>query len=99
VVAAHKDSAFERESHEAVGRTVGLTEAEVADLREARRPPLADAREAAVWRLTRALADGDVDEPTWAECVPPLDEETVFELTTLVGYYTTLALQLRVFRV
>lgn len=29
----------------------------------------------------------------------PLDRETVFELTTLVGYYATLALQMRVFRV
>ncbi|MEU6746679.1 hypothetical protein ABZ914_10690 [Spirillospora sp. NPDC046719] len=50
-------------------------------------------------RLTRALVTGDVDDATWAACVPPLDRETVFELTTLVGYYATLALQMRVFRV
>jgi 4-carboxymuconolactone decarboxylase len=31
--------------------------------------------------------------------VAQLGEDGVFELTTLVGYYATLALQLRVFRV
>jgi 4-carboxymuconolactone decarboxylase len=99
VVAAHWDSAFEREAHEAVGRAAGLSDAELADLREGRRPPLEDTREVACWTLTRALVAGDVDDGTWAACVPPLDQESVFELTTLVGYYATLALQLRVFRV
>ena len=98
VVAAHWDSAFEREAHEAVGRAAGLTETELADLREGRRPQLDDAREAACLTLTRALVLGDVDDATWAATVPPLDRETVFELTTLVGYYATLALQMRVFR-
>jgi 4-carboxymuconolactone decarboxylase len=98
VVAAHWDSAFEREAHEAVGRAAGLSEAELADLRAGRRPPFEDPREVACWTITRALVAGDVDDATWAACVPPLDQETVFELTTLVGYYATLALQLRVFR-
>jgi 4-carboxymuconolactone decarboxylase len=99
VVAAREDSAFERESHEAVGRAVGLTEDEIRALREGRIPPLADPEEAAALTLTRALVTGDVDDGVWAACVPPLSEETVFELSTLVGYYATLALQLRVFRV
>lgn len=58
---------------------------------------LADPREAAVLRLTRALIAGNVDDETWDACVPPLERKTVFELTTLVGYYSTLALQMRVF--
>jgi 4-carboxymuconolactone decarboxylase len=99
VVAAREDSAFERESHEAVGRAVGLTEDEVQAIRAGRMPPLADREEAACLVLTRALVEGDVDDATWAACVPPLSQETVFELTTLVGYYAILALQLRVFRV
>jgi 4-carboxymuconolactone decarboxylase len=99
IVAAHWNSAFEREAHEAVGRAAGLSERDLADLRERRRPNLDDAREAACLTLTRALVDGDVDDTTWAACVPPLNQETVFELTTLVGYYATLALQMRVLRV
>ena len=99
VVAAHWDSAFERESHEAVGRTVGLTDDELRSLREGRVPTLADPEEAAALTLVQALVTGDVDDATWAACVPPLSQETVFELSTLVGYYAALALQLRVFRV
>jgi 4-carboxymuconolactone decarboxylase len=98
VVAAREDSAFERESHEAVGRAVGLTEDEVLALREGRVPPLTDPQESAALTLARALVTGDVDDEVWASCVPPLSEQTVFELSTLVGYYTTLALQLRIFR-
>jgi 4-carboxymuconolactone decarboxylase len=99
VVAARWDSAFEREAHEAVGRAVGLTEAEVRALREGRIPPLDDPVEAASLTLARALVAGDVEDETWASCVPPLSEQTVFELSTLVGYYATLALQMRIFRV
>jgi 4-carboxymuconolactone decarboxylase len=48
----------------------------------------------------RALVqDGDLDDGQYAEAVAALGEAGVFELTTLVGYYATLALQLRVFRV
>jgi 4-carboxymuconolactone decarboxylase len=99
VVAAHWDSAFERAAHEAVGRAAGLTGAELAAIADGAPLDLDDPIEAAVLRLTRALVTGDVDDATWEACVPPLDRETVFELTTLVGYYATLALQMRVFRV
>jgi 4-carboxymuconolactone decarboxylase len=99
VVAAHWDSAFERESHEAVGRAAGLTEAELEALREGAQPPLDDPEEAAALTLVRALVTGDVDDDTWAAVSPPLSRESVFELSTLVGYYAALALQLRVFRV
>ena len=46
-----------------------------------------------------ALLDGDLDDARWAEASTALGDAVVFELTTLVGYYSTLALQLRVFRV
>lgn len=45
------------------------------------------------------LRDEDVDDATYAETVPTIGNRMAFELTTLVGYYATLALQLRVFRV
>lgn len=98
-VAARWDSAFERHAHEAVGRACGLTDDELEVLRAGGDPDLADEHERAALRLTRALLDGDVDDATWAACVPPLTPRGVFELTTLVGYYSTLALQMRVFRV
>lgn len=99
VVAAHWDSAFEREAHEPIGRAAGLTDEELRAIREGRVPPLEDPYEAACLTVARALAEGDISDETWAACLPPVDRETVFELSTLVGYYATLALQLRVFRV
>jgi 4-carboxymuconolactone decarboxylase len=45
------------------------------------------------------MVDGDVDDDSWATWADTVGAATVFELTTLVGYYATLALQLRVFRV
>ncbi|MFC7716531.1 hypothetical protein [Nonomuraea recticatena] len=43
----------------------------------------------------RLLESGDLTDDEYAA----LDERTLFELTTLVGYYATLAMQLRVYRV
>jgi len=98
-VAAAWNSGFEREAHEATGRRAGLLEHELAAVREGRETDLPDETEAACLRLVTALLGGDVDDRTWAACVPPLDATAVFELTTLVGYYSMLALQMRVLRV
>lgn len=98
-VAARWDCAFERHAHEAVGRAAGLTEEELSALRGGSAPTLADPAEAAAMSLVMALLDGDADEMTYGNAVAIGGERLVFELTTLVGYYATLALQLRVFRV
>lgn len=96
VVAHHWDSAFEQYAHETLGRAAGLTGEELDALRAGAPLELADPREAAVLRVARALVTrADLDEEEYAA----LAESVVFELTTLVGYYATLALQMRVFRV
>jgi 4-carboxymuconolactone decarboxylase len=99
IVAAHWHSAFERESHEAVGRAAGLTELELDAVRNGDVPELPDSRELAVVRVVHAMTRGDVDDTVWAETAVVLSSATIVELSTLVGYYATLALQLRVFRV
>ena len=99
VVAAHWRSAFERHAHEAVGRAAGLTDEELAVVRNGGIPSLADAREAAIVRLAHAMTRGDVDDTQWAAASAVLTPATAVEVSTLVGYYALLALQLRVFRV
>ena len=47
----------------------------------------------------RHPASGDADDAVFERAVSLNGIEAVVELTTLVGYYVTLALQLRVFRV
>jgi 4-carboxymuconolactone decarboxylase len=99
VVAAHWRSGFEWYAHEAVGRAAGLGDAELAAILECRPDALAG-REAVVARTTAALAArGDLDDAEYREAAAELGPDGLFELLTLVGYYATLALQLRVFRI
>ncbi|MBO1900448.1 carboxymuconolactone decarboxylase family protein [Leucobacter weissii] len=99
LVAAHWGCEFERAAHEAVGRAAGLTEPELRGLAAGEVPDFADRDERACARLAAALLDGDVDDREWRELVEGIGLERFFELTVLVGYYSMLALQLRVFRV
>jgi 4-carboxymuconolactone decarboxylase len=110
IVAAHWESEFEWYAHEAVGRSVGLGDAELAAVRDGRfteltpardgRPAALAVREAVVARTAAALAArGDLGDAEYREAVDHIGTPGLFELLTLVGYYATLALQLRVFRV
>ncbi|CAN5343630.1 carboxymuconolactone decarboxylase family protein [soil metagenome] len=99
IVAARWRSSFERMAHEAVGRAAGLSQHEVDEVWEGRLPELADPDEHAACALVFAMARGDVADDLWTSCVATLGTAVAVELSTLVGYYATLALQLRVFRV
>jgi 4-carboxymuconolactone decarboxylase len=99
VVAAHWRSDFERYAHEAVGRAAGLGDAELAALREGRHGELAGSGSVVARTAAALVARGDLDDAEYAEAVGHLGPSGLFELLTLVGYYATLALQLRVFRV
>jgi len=98
LVAARWQSAFERASHEAVGRAAGLSDPEVRAL-HAQDASAFDGDDGVCARTVLALLDGDLDDDAWHAAANALGTPKVFELTTLVGYYGTLALQLRVFRV
>ncbi len=99
-VAARWDSEFERYAHEPLGAAAGLTPDEIETLRQGGTPALNDAAERAAMALVRAAVTAeDVDDESYAAAVAALGVRMVFELVTLIGYYATLALQLRVFRV
>lgn len=102
VVATVQDSAFERHAHEALGRHLGLSDAEVEALRgdAAALGDTFTGTELVVAETTHALSSrGDLDDAEHAAAQEALGDQGLFELLTLVGYYGTLALQLRVFRV
>jgi hypothetical protein len=98
LVAARWDSAFERESHEAIARALGFTEVEFAAIRATDLSGF-PGEERVVGRAALGLLDGDLSDDVWEAASAALGADGVFELTALVGYYSTLALQLRVFRV
>jgi 4-carboxymuconolactone decarboxylase len=101
VVAQVWDSAFERYAHEAVGRLAGLSEPELDALRAGRLSDFTDPYERLVASTVYALAARhDLTDTEYAAALDGgLGEAALFELSTLVGYYATLALQLRLFRV
>ncbi len=100
VVAQAWDSGYERVSHEPIGREAGLTDPEIEALRAGDDPKFADDTEQVAYSVTRALTGpADLDDEEYAAALGALGEEGLVELSTLVGYYATLALQLRIFRV
>jgi 4-carboxymuconolactone decarboxylase len=99
VVAAHWRSDFEWYAHEAVGRSVGLDDAELAAIREGQHEALPGHEAIVASTAAALLTRGDLDDAEYREAVDHLGPPGLFELLTLVGYYATLALQLRVFRV
>jgi 4-carboxymuconolactone decarboxylase len=100
IVAAHTECEFEQFAHEAAGRRAGLRDADLAAIRAGQEPDLADPAERALVRATWTLArTGDLSDDQYTAAEAELGQAALFELTTLVGYYSTLALQLRVFRV
>lgn len=98
LVAARWNSAFEQHAHEPIARSLGMSDDELSALRNEDLSVL-EGDELEVGRAVVALLDGDLDDAQYAAAVDALGTEAVFELTSLVGYYSTLALQLRVFRV
>lgn len=99
-VAAAWDSAYERYAHEDIARTVGLTEAEIAALAEGRTDVFTEITEAVVARTAHALANArDLTDAQYEEATEALGDRTLFELTALIGFYTQIALTLRIFRV
>jgi 4-carboxymuconolactone decarboxylase len=94
------DSGFEVYSHERIARAAGLTETELAAVRSHQFAVFDDPAERTVATVAHALVTrSDLTDEEYQAAREILGEEGLFELTTLVGYYATLALQLRVFRV
>jgi 4-carboxymuconolactone decarboxylase len=97
-------SAFEWYAHERIGTSVGITDRELDAIRAGRAADTArnwpDAVERTTLLVARSLVEvGDLDDGLYADAVALLGEVQLFELVTLVGYYASLAMQLRVFRV
>ena len=100
VVAAQCNADFARYAHEAIGRAVGLTDVEMAGVRDRRYEVIVDPFERAVVDTTDQLASrGDLSDAECAAVVEKLGEAMLLELLTLVGFYSLLILQMRVLRV
>lgn len=100
LVAHHHDSTFELYAHRRAGSAAGLTEADLEALAQGNEPAVLSDVESCVLRTVRRILDrGNLDDGEFRDAVAVLGEAVLFELVTLVGYYTMVAWQLAVFDV
>jgi alkylhydroperoxidase family enzyme len=100
LVGHHHRSPFEVHAHTRAGAAAGLSQADLDALAAGQPPALATEEERVIYAVTRQiLAAGTVDDGEYARAVSVLGTAGLFELTTLIGWYTMLAFQLSVFGV
>jgi 4-carboxymuconolactone decarboxylase len=99
-VAAHWQCGFELDAHTVIGAKVGLTATEIDAARAGAWTALTDDEEAAVVSVSQTLAEaGDLSDAECEAAAKLLTPAKLFEVSTLVGYYSLLAMQMRVFGV
>jgi AhpD family alkylhydroperoxidase len=99
-VAHNTGSEYEWSHHERIGRRVGLSEEEIARVRDGAAGGGWSPRDALLLEATDALhADRDLDDELWARLAAALDQLELIELCMLVGHYEMLAMTLGSLRV
>ena len=104
LVAQHLNCPTEWAIHVHEARGAGLPEAAIRAIEggagEAVGAALETEREGAIWRFAAELVEGTrVSDETYAAAVEALGERGVVELTSVIGYYTYVAMTLNVFEV
>jgi 4-carboxymuconolactone decarboxylase len=94
-------SEFEWWAHVRIGKQAGLTDAEIDAVRNGASLTLEDAVEQAALDAARAVTTGghDLDDDEYERVHAALGDQMLIETLTLVGYYASHALQMRVLRV
>lgn len=99
-VAHHHDSPFEEYAHRLGATRAGLTPEEIEELCAGRAPATADGPERCAHRTARALlAHSRLTDAGYQEAVRLLGRDGLFEVTTLTGFYTLMALHLSVYAI
>ncbi|EXG81650.1 carboxymuconolactone decarboxylase family protein [Cryptosporangium arvum] len=100
LVGHHHRSEFELYAHRLAGAASGLSPDDLTALSEGREPAGATDVESGVFRATTSmLATGTLTDDEFRDATGVLGAPGLLELTTIVGYYNLVALQLAVFDV
>ncbi|MDR3520376.1 MAG: carboxymuconolactone decarboxylase family protein [Acidocella sp.] len=79
--------------HHPIAHKTGLAPDTITAISQGRRPPDLSASEQAAWDfLTELEASRTVSTPTFAAAAEHFSEQGVIDLTTIAGYYATLAM-------
>ena len=100
VIAQHWDADYVRQAHIRLGKEVGLTQEQIDAILAGRDPKLTDPHEKAVHTFATALAAGaKMSDEAFAEVEKVLGRAGVAEVLVLLGYYTSVALGMKVHQV
>jgi 4-carboxymuconolactone decarboxylase len=100
IIAQHWRGEYVREAHIRAGRAAGLTQDTIDAILADRDPKLADPHEAAVHRFASALVGGRrLTDAEFAEIEQALGRQGIAEVVVLIGYYTAVALGMKVHEV
>lgn len=98
LVAHHHQSPFELHAHVRAGAAAGLSREDLDALAAGQPPAFRTEEERITYTVTRRiLAVGTLDDDEFAQAASVLGAGRLFELVTLIGHYTLVALQLSVF--
>jgi 4-carboxymuconolactone decarboxylase len=100
VVAKHWSAEYEWSVHEGEARKAGLPDCVIAAIAAGTPPDFGSDSEAAlVYDFTSEyLAANEVSDPLFARAVDTFGRRTVVELAGIIGYYSMLAMAIRIFR-
>jgi 4-carboxymuconolactone decarboxylase len=100
VIAQHWDADYVRTAHIKAGTAAGLTRETIDAILAGRDPKLTDPHERAVHRFASALvAGGKLTDAEFAEIEKAIGRPGVAEVLVLLGYYTSVALGMKVHEV
>lgn len=104
LVAGHHDAAYERAAHQRIARELGVDEATLAAIDQGELPSLGDlpggtdpTAEPALDLARRILTRRLPDDAEFATLREALGDAGIVEVSTLVGYYATIASQLTLY--
>lgn len=99
-IARHWHGNFVFTVHSRVAREQGVPEALIEDILGGRMPNLPDKREAAVVEIALTAPDADpASDAVFARAVAALGEEGLADLLVYLGYYSTVAIAMKLHRV
>src|SRR5882672_10411378 len=100
VIARHWQGDYVLQAHIREGKKVGLSQETIDAIIAGADPKLADPHERAVHRFAAALSGGaKIPDADFAEIEKALGREGIAEVLVLLGYYTSVALAMKVHEV
>jgi 4-carboxymuconolactone decarboxylase len=100
VIAQHWNGEYVREAHIKAGKAAGLSQETIDAVLAGTDPKLTDPHERAVHRFAAALVGGKkLSDAEFAEIEQAIGREGIAEVLVLIGYYTSVALGMKVHEV